>query len=84
MASKAIVAPVATNASTRSAEDRGGGIADMDRADPPQVWPSRRMVSTMLSEVSGLTKHEAPSTNLGTPDLPLLDATSKLSLIFDV
>src|SRR3954447_11163837 len=25
------------------------------------LWPSRRMVSTMPSEVSGLTKHEAPS-----------------------
>ena len=25
------------------------------------LWPSRRMVSTMPSEVSGLTKHDAPS-----------------------
>src|SRR5258708_7117334 len=28
------------------------------------LWPSRRMVSTMPSAVSGLTKHEAPSAGL--------------------
>jgi hypothetical protein len=101
MASKASVAPVATNASTRSAMKAGAvelqtwtapiprksaacsGLRTMLTSPTPSsrqtllsiwprfeaaavctsaVWPSRRMVSTMPSEVSGLTKHEAPST----------------------
>ena len=100
MASKAMVAPVITSASVRSARKLGALLSQtcvapisrssaacagprtmLTRATPSikqmrlsicprldaaavctsALCPSRRMVSTMPSAVSGLTKHEAPS-----------------------